>query len=254
MLRWYRAISPRVDLVVNGAVLHEESKTLYVDINQRMALCFVPFYVARVHLVTVLSLVEDPVLARRQRRLVKGEQVRQAYYDHATQHRAAHGAAPAAPRPVSKSGDGGAELPSFAEVAASAKPLLSDKTVTFTTAASSTNDHQEDGHVQDGHGDGPRFLIAKQEDLYQTNQWIKFLLPFGIGSTMVVSIQVFVAAFCAVSVVFTFPIVWLLDRGGVGGNVMPLPGSKRKDGAEWARRKFSPMVTALGLDHGVSAM
>ncbi|KHN97085.1 uncharacterized protein MAM_05194 [Metarhizium album ARSEF 1941] len=54
--RWYRTLSPDIDITVDSAVLDPHTDTLYVSIRQTFAIWFVPLYAARVRLLTVLAL------------------------------------------------------------------------------------------------------------------------------------------------------------------------------------------------------
>lgn len=229
IFRWYRIISPRIDLKVNTAQFDKAGNKLYVDISQRMALWFVPFYAANVNLVTVLHLVKTEAQSR------NNSYNRQLANTERSNH--GHGQL----KPI----QGGYELPSFAEVALAKKPLLSDKSndsaVRFDLAATNGADGDDQGER--------RFMIAKQEDLYQMNEFIKFLVPFGIGNFLVTAWQLFATSLCLASTIVFFPFVWMLTHGGNSGNVMPPVKSVTDDGqvkwkgvgAEWAKRTFSPL-------------
>lgn len=57
-------------------------------------------------------------------------------------------------------------------------------------------------HLVPGHDvahtlDNDKYFIRSQEDLYQTDEWIKFLLPFHIGVTMV-GIWQWIATLCCI--------------------------------------------------------
>ncbi|KAG6121840.1 hypothetical protein E4U14_000996 [Claviceps sp. LM454 group G7] len=54
--RWYRTLSPNIDITIDSAVFDQKTNQLFVNIHQTFALFFVPFYKARVSLVTVLHL------------------------------------------------------------------------------------------------------------------------------------------------------------------------------------------------------
>ncbi|KAI9782436.1 MAG: hypothetical protein M1816_001888 [Peltula sp. TS41687] len=58
--RWYKIMSPRIDLTVNSVAFDQTTLRLYVDISQVFRLWIVPFYAAHVNLVTVIDLVYDP--------------------------------------------------------------------------------------------------------------------------------------------------------------------------------------------------
>ncbi|KAI5461759.1 hypothetical protein BGZ63DRAFT_472735 [Mariannaea sp. PMI_226] len=57
--RWYRTLSPRIDIAIDSAAFDQSSNLLYVTIRQTFSVWFIPFYNARVRLVTVLQLVQQ---------------------------------------------------------------------------------------------------------------------------------------------------------------------------------------------------
>ncbi|CAG8960751.1 hypothetical protein HYFRA_00002287 [Hymenoscyphus fraxineus] len=57
--RWYRILSPRIELVVEGAEFNQEMGVLFVEISQVFSLFFVPFAKSHVHLTTKLGLVKE---------------------------------------------------------------------------------------------------------------------------------------------------------------------------------------------------
>lgn len=61
-------------------------------------------------------------------------------------------------------------------------------------------------------GPAPLYYIASQEDLYQTSEWIKFILPFGIGVSIVTAWHVFATLFCIIATFPLWPIVWLEEN------------------------------------------
>lgn len=208
--RWYRIISPRIDLKVNSVQFDSARNTLYLDVTQRFALWFVPFYAANVNLVSVMHLAR-----------VGAQSQVDAYRQLASSDKPDRG------HGLVKEIQNG-ELPSFAEVASARKPLLSDQQASASEG---------------------QYLIAKQEDLYQVNEWIKFIVPFGIGEALVSLWQLFASTVCVAGSIVLFPLVWILTHGGDSGNVMPSVERVADDGqvvwkgtgAEWAQRTFSPL-------------
>lgn len=57
--RWYKILSPRIDISVNSVAYDAANLTLYLHISQTFRIWFVPFYAAPVDLVTVLKLVRE---------------------------------------------------------------------------------------------------------------------------------------------------------------------------------------------------
>ncbi|KAF4456035.1 hypothetical protein F53441_1756 [Fusarium austroafricanum] len=56
--RWYRTLSPHIDLKVDSAAFDQKSGLLYVSIRQTFAVWFIPLYKAPVKLVSVLQLTQ----------------------------------------------------------------------------------------------------------------------------------------------------------------------------------------------------
>ncbi|PHH89194.1 hypothetical protein CDD83_6516 [Cordyceps sp. RAO-2017] len=54
--RWYRTLSPHIEITVDSAVFDQRTGQLFVSIHQIFSLWFVPFYKAPLRLVTVLQL------------------------------------------------------------------------------------------------------------------------------------------------------------------------------------------------------
>ncbi|KAJ9664874.1 hypothetical protein H2201_005095 [Coniosporium apollinis] len=57
--RWYKIMSPRIDLEVHSVAFDEASLRLYVHLSQIFRIWLIPFYSAPVTLVTVLQLVHS---------------------------------------------------------------------------------------------------------------------------------------------------------------------------------------------------
>ncbi|CZT18738.1 uncharacterized protein RCC_04582 [Ramularia collo-cygni] len=58
IFRWYKILSPRIELSVNSIAFDEKNLILYVGISQVFAVWFIPFYRAPVTLTTVLQLTK----------------------------------------------------------------------------------------------------------------------------------------------------------------------------------------------------
>lgn len=59
------------------------------------------------------------------------------------------------------------------------------------------------------------YYIIEQNDLYQTNEWIKFLLPWGVGSTLMILWQLFATVMCVLGAFVFFPGTWLKEKSVV---------------------------------------
>jgi hypothetical protein len=111
-----------------------------------------------------------------------------------------------------------------------------------------SNDHPE----APTRGNGKKYWISSQEDLYQTAEFVKFVLPFGIGSFIVFWWHVLATAGCVVGAVLLWPVTYLEERrislplGDEGRNVVDVveqaieeirSGSGDKKGQEQGTKK-----------------
>lgn len=58
-----------------------------------------------------------------------------------------------------------------------------------------------------------RYWIAAQEDLYQTTEFVKFFLPYGIGVCVVLLWHMVATAVCVLGAIALLPVTWLEERG-----------------------------------------
>ncbi|PYH47001.1 uncharacterized protein BP01DRAFT_390653 [Aspergillus saccharolyticus JOP 1030-1] len=107
--------------------------------------------------------------------------------------------------------------------------------VTLTTVLSLTTD-PEDGRTP-LQGSGKRYYIKKQEDFYQPSEFIKFVLPWGIGQLLVLAAQTWATLFCIVGCAVFWPLVWLEEKGVVPGRVLR-KGNLGGDVVGWEKRRF----------------
>lgn len=84
--------------------------------------------------------------------------------------------------------------------------------VTLTTVLDLTTDSSQSHH------DHPLYYIKKQEDLYQTSEFIKFLLPH-VGHWLVSAWHVFATFFCIIGVAALWPMLWLEENGYLPGRI-----------------------------------
>lgn len=64
---------------------------------------------------------------------------------------------------------------------------------------------------------GKKYYIQSQNDLYQTSEWIKFVIPFGIGVTLTMMWQFFATILCAIGAIAGWPLTWM-EENVTGGN------------------------------------
>lgn len=92
----------------------------------------------------------------------------------------------------------------------------SDKPFSYAAVADPRKDTLE--VASNGDEQGKVYYITSQDDLYQTSEWIKFLVPWGIGSTLLVAWQLFATLQCAIGALLLFPITSWKER-----SVLDLP-------------------------------
>ena len=56
------------------------------------------------------------------------------------------------------------------------------------------------------------YYITSQNDLYQTSEFIRFLLPFGIGSSLVIAWQLYATLLCVIGAAVLFPVTWYKEK------------------------------------------
>lgn len=61
-------------------------------------------------------------------------------------------------------------------------------------------------------GDHKRYYITKQEDLYQTSEFVKFLFPH-VGHWLVLGWHLIATFFCIVGVTLLWPMLWMEEKG-----------------------------------------
>ncbi|TWU73180.1 hypothetical protein ED733_003873 [Metarhizium rileyi] len=140
--RWYRTLSPNIEIAIDSAVLDQRTGTLYVNIHQTFAVWFIPLYSARVRLLTVLHLEQRNCRISREQAALSGP-----------------------------------------------------------------------GHER------PRYYVASQEDLYQFNDCLQFLLPRA-GPWLWSLWQLFSALLCVLSAVAFLPVYYLLNSGRTAKKVV----------------------------------
>lgn len=109
--------------------------------------------------------------------------------------------------------------------------------VTLTTVLDLTTDSTDSDASTNG--DHTRYYITKQEDLYQTSEFIKFVVPH-IGNWIIVAWHLIATLFCVLGAKLLWPMLWLEERRYLpprlaeGGNLAydihnKLPEIQKKD-------------------------
>lgn len=148
--KWYRFLSPQIDLQIESTVFDQRTNHLYLSINQTFSIWFLPFHHSPVHLVTVLHLVPD--------------------HSHSQSKSNNHHQLEV---PVSNPIGTAPTEPSFADVAS---PHTNTATAVEKVTKARTTNHVQAESPGVSIPSPRRYLVQKQEDLYQVNEFLKFIL------------------------------------------------------------------------------
>lgn len=208
--RWYKILSPHVDFVVESvcmdtsictalrsiadiaAAFDEKNLLLYVAIHQVFKILLIPFYKADVRFLTVLQLTTD-------------------WYPH--EHKA--------PEPPSLS-NSEKDAQTYATVAAADLAYAEHSSPVGAVERSGPSNGQAASRKE------KKYFIQAQEDLYQTNEWIKFVVPWGVGTTLITAWQFFSTFQCATLAALFWLVTWLYEH--------VLDGNRRKAQKKWLNK------------------
>jgi len=179
--RWYKILSPHIDVFVDSVAFDKEKLLLYVSIHQNFRLWVVPFYIAPVQFVTVLQLTTDPF------------------------PQPPDDSAPATEPSSSAAGQG----PNRKNNGRRRSIKFEDGKKRKSAKVDSSDSVKE---ADGGTADDTKYYIQSQDDLYQTSEWIKFLVPWGIGAFFVVLWQFWATIFCVIGTKLFDLIMWLPRR------------------------------------------
>lgn len=152
--RFYKIMSPRIDLEVKSIAFDQDNLKLYVTISQIFSIFIIPFYLAPVTLTTVLTLTTDP-----------------------------------------------SEYRGYKDFEKSGRKLQPQQ-----YSDQSSEDTKFDGDQK------TKYWISSQEDLYQTAEFVKFILPFGIGVFVVFVWHVLATAGCVLGSLVLSPVTWAEEK------------------------------------------
>lgn len=157
---------------------------LYVGIRQNFRLWVIPGHCADVRLVTVLSLTTDP-------------------YPHIHE------------------GEYGTDLNVFAKDNVEDIEVKGEEQKNLIEAGikveGDTTTDSEDSVFEKRSGRKKLYYIQSQNDLYQTSEFIKFVVPWGIGSSVIVFWHFINTLLCVLGAIALSPVSWLLEYV-LGGN------------------------------------
>ncbi|KAL1954740.1 hypothetical protein VTO42DRAFT_740 [Malbranchea cinnamomea] len=256
--RWYKIMSPGIELEINSIAFDAANNILYLTITQDFRIFLVPFYSAPVTLTSVVKLSKQresrlrsplsphpplhpqgdrhirfsrlpssplsrpgtssddddddndsgtvargPAASRRDFPINHSYSSNSSTEAHSSRRARADAPAPSRPRPKRHS-----------------SPLTTVSYRHYNNRPPSGRQLQRDRERERG-GDRELYYIVSQEDLYQTSEFIKFVMPYGTGSILVLFWHVFALVFSVLGVVVWWPVVYAEERGWrIPGNVL----------------------------------
>jgi len=229
ILKWYKILSPKIDIEVESSVFDQRASLLYVTASQTFSLWFIPFHKAPVRLVSVLHLVPADNVANGHangnaasgRANGNGNKLTDGAYDNDEEE------------------DEEVEVeegPSYAAVASGDASLPDEnetdvKIVPPNPALNNGNNggapsspKQQQGQLERQDGDNDkgrsrsrsskrnspaRYLIQRQVDYYQNDDQLRFLFA-SPSASLWYAFQLMNTLFCVVGVLFLGPIMAVL--------------------------------------------
>ncbi|KAK0643600.1 hypothetical protein B0T16DRAFT_186115 [Cercophora newfieldiana] len=217
--KWYKILSPKIDIHIESTVFDQRANLLYVTLHQTFSIWFLPFHKSPVRLVTVLHLAPDSTTPAKNNGTLESPSL------------------PDLP-PLGES----PTEPSFADVA-------SPETNTAVISSKASKAHVASSPSPFTTGTR-RYRIKKQEDLYQVNEFLKFIL-MGPGAVVYGWFQLVSAIACVVGVLVLGPVLGMLGFGRrVPAAVAPVPVQIRVP--ELGAPLMSMMVDGNGEGEGVN--
>lgn len=192
--QWYKIMSPHISLEVLSVTFNEDRLKMYVDVHQHFRAWPLPFYDKQVWFTTVLTLAVGDETGPESAVLTKGT----------GKDGRKHGTRAV----VGSQSQGEPQHPSYAAVADPKKPTH----VSDDGANALVNG---DGHSDEKPQRKRLYYITSQDDLYQTNEWIKFISFLGIAHPLVVAWMFFATLFSIVGSYVWFPLTWAMETGRV---------------------------------------
>ncbi|RVX69972.1 hypothetical protein B0A52_05807 [Exophiala mesophila] len=199
--RWCKVLSPRLKVGVESVAFDEENLLLYVSFRQNIRLRFVPFNNSSVKLTTVLQLSTQP-------------DPQPAYDDLAiiedfvgpdTMELIESDVASASSRPNHTKGKG--QKKHMAATSNTAR-----KTSEWTGNPYSTLTSTENPLTPQGPQPKVKYFIQSQNDVYQTDEWVKLLTPFGVGAFVVIVLQTYLAIFGILGTLMHEYVIWATQK------------------------------------------
>ncbi|KAM7218566.1 hypothetical protein V8F06_006030 [Rhypophila decipiens] len=221
IFKWYKILSPKIELEIDSVVFDQRSNLLYLTIHQVFSIWFIPFYKAPVKLVTVLHLVPSNQQQNNGNSNGNGGGDNDGTPNHDQ------------PNSYHHLNGTGEDEPSYAEVAAGeAHPSSSP-----SSPPRHGNNSSGGSRSQSSGGGSTRYLIKKQEDYYQVNEFLKFVLGMP-GAYLWYGWQVLSTFFCILGAVFLGPVTYFVGPYVIGSK--PLPQVLQRNGSAGGSASVTP--------------
>ncbi|EAA33067.1 hypothetical protein GE21DRAFT_5770 [Neurospora crassa] len=223
--KWYKILSPKIDIEVESAVFDQKSSLLYVNVAQTFTIWFLPFHKAPVRLVTVLHLVPEDEFnnnhnkSRNPRRRLLSENNNALAKQQVTDNDSDHSSSLEGPSYASVAAGDATPEKTEEGIPMAHPPNPSNPVAVENAPVASARASEEAETLVDGFNGGnnsKRYLITKQEDFYQVNDWLKFVFS-SPGAWVWYAIQVWNSILCVVGVVLFEPLIRAIGIRREGG-------------------------------------
>lgn len=175
----------------------KQNLLLYVSIHQNFKLWFVPFYNAPVKLVTVLQLSTDP-------------DPEPEHDDTSTIHNLIGPVTiEAVVEQDLETSTGRNETNGKGKKKANQAPPNSRRKPSWRQGNPYSALASPDTPSSRGIDQKVKYFIHSQNDLYQTNEWIKFLVPWGVGAFLVIAWQFWATILCILGTMTYDAVTWV---------------------------------------------
>lgn len=182
-----KILSPKIDLDIESVVFDQRTCQLYMTISQVFSIWFIPFYKAPVRLITVLQLV--PSHQQQNATTTNGGGNTNGSSTNGNQ------------TPIHHLNGTDEDEPSYAEVLAGSPA---------SPSSSARGGNSSSTHTNGSRSSGPnRYMIKSQDDHYQVNEFLKFILGVP-GAYLWYIWQLLSTAACIVGVIIFTPIMGIL--------------------------------------------
>ncbi|KAK3294801.1 uncharacterized protein B0H64DRAFT_401613 [Chaetomium fimeti] len=202
--RWYKILSPKIEFELESCVYDERCSLLYLTIFQVFSLWFIPFHRAPVRLVTVLHLTPAPTT---------GDGTPPPPYDAAQEKRQAvlEGTEPSYAAVIS----GGASATPAHQPPQQQKKGEDNTSPPGSSAGGKPSASRPSSSSGSSSSPRPkRYVIAKQQDLYQVNECVKFVTLTSVVPIIVGFLQLLATVTCLIGATTLGPVMKAVRPAG----------------------------------------